>query len=51
MRRNISKLNPSECFDHYSSKIEDHINFGPGLMEKDSSKFNADKNKFTDFSA
>ena len=51
MRRNISKLNPSECFDHYSNEIEDQMNFGPGSLENDSLKFNADKNKSTVFSA
>ena len=51
MRRNISKVNPSECFDHYSNEIEDQISFGPGSLEKDSLKFNADKNKSTDYSA
>ena len=51
MRRNISKLNPSECFDHYSNKIEDQLNFGPSLKDNNSLTFNTDKNKSTDFSA
>jgi hypothetical protein len=55
MRRNLSKPNPSECYDHYSSSIEDRNNFGIGLNRKwqplDMTNFNPEKNRHTDLSA
>ena len=50
MRRNLSKSNPSECFDHYSKSSEDKLNFGLA-KNLNKTQFQLDKNKTSTYSA
>ena len=50
MRRNFSKVNPSECFDYYSKSGEDRRHFGLAF-NRNSTTFDPDESKATNISA
>ena len=50
MRRNFSKVNPTECFDYYSKSGEDRRHFGLAF-QRNSTTFDPDDNKATNISA